>query len=645
MDWAWEPTQEIIEQSNIYQFMKKHNISTYRELQLRSIQDLEWFWKAMDEELGLVWQAPYKKVLDSSKGWAWTEWFIGGKFNVTVTCLDKHLESGHGNHPAVIWETEEGHTGHWSYEDLFRFTTRAVRLLRELGLKVGDRVGIYLPMIPEIVPAMLAVIRLGGVVVPIFSGFGPEAVATRLNDSEARFLITADGFYRRGRVVPMKASADEAIEHCPSVERCIVVRRLGNSVPWKSGRDIWWNEYILHMEPDPQFESTDPETPFMLIYTSGTTGKPKGTVHVHAGFPVKAAQDIHQLFDLKPDDTLFWFTDMGWMMGPWEVLGTLILGGTFFIYDGAPDYPGPDRLWQMVERHEISILGISPTLIRALMQHGDEVVDQYAMNSLRILGSTGEPWNPEPWLWTLKHIGKNRCPIINYSGGTEASGGILGCVPILPLKPCAFHGPVPGMDADVYDENGQPVRGRVGELVVRKPWPGMTRGFWRDPERYLQTYFARWSDVWWHGDLVTVDEDGFWYILGRADDTLKIGGKRVGPAEIESILVDHEAVSEAAVIGIPDEIKGEVPVAFVILHPEVTPDDALKEELTQWIVSHMGKAFRPASIEFVKDLPRTRNAKIMRRVIRARYLGQDPGDLSSLENPDAVESIPVRHTG
>ncbi len=642
MSWAWEPDETQIESSNVYRFMQKHGLSSYQELLVRSTSDIEWFWKEMDRELGLVWQKPYERVLDTQQGWAWARWFLGGQFNVTVTCLDKHIRNGRGRHPALIWETEEGQTGHWSYEDLYRYTTCAVRLFRELGMKAGDRVGIYMPMIPEIVPAMLAAMRIGAIIIPIFSGYGPEAVATRLIDAEARYLVTADGFYRRGRHIPMKQQADEALKQSPTVERCIVVRRTGQTIPWQSGRDVWWNEYIHQLEPDVTFEPTEPETPFMIIYTSGTTGRPKGTVHVHAGFPVKAAQDIHQLFDLKPDDTLFWLTDMGWMMGPWEVTGTLILGGTFFIYDGAPDYPGPDRLWRMVERHGITILGISPTLIRALMQRGTEHVDAYPMPTLRIIGSTGEPWNPEPWLWTLKHIGKERCPIINYSGGTEASGGILGCVPILPLKPCAFHGPVPGMDADVVDENGNPMRGRVGELIVRKPWPGMTRGFWRDPERYLQTYFSHWSDVWRHGDLVTVDEDGFWYILGRADDTLKIGGKRVGPAEIESVLVDHSAVAEAAVIGIPDPVKGEVPVGFVILNPDDQPTDALKTELIDWVAQQMGEAFKPAAIEFVNDLPRTRNAKIMRRVIRARYLGQDPGDLSALENPQAVEAIPVK---
>lgn len=595
----------------------------------------------MDQELDLIWQKPYSKVYDDSRGWPWTQWFVDAKFNFTVSCLDKHLAAGKGAQTAFLWEGEEGITGHWTYEDLTRWTKKAVRFFHDIGMEPGDRVGLFLPMIPEIVPAFLAAARLGAIIVPIFSGYGPEAIATRLNDSEARFLITADGFYRRGKPINMKETADAALNEAPSVERCIVVLRTRQTIPWRPSRDVWWNEYVEAQEPDDTFLETDPETVFMLIYTSGTTGQPKGTIHVHAGFPIKSAQDILHLFDMQNDDILFWFTDIGWMMGPWEIAGTLLLGGTFLLYDGAPDYPEPDRLWKMVERHKITLLGLSPTLIRSLMQHGDSWVDSHPMPSLRILGSTGEPWNPEPWQWTLNHVGKSRCPIINYSGGTEVSGGIMGCVPILPLKPCCFHGPVPGMDADVVNENAEPIRGKTGELILRKPWPGMTRGFWRAPERYIQTYFSSWAGIWRHGDLVFIDDDNYWYILGRSDDTLKIAGKRVGPAELESALVSHPAVAESAVIGIPDPVKGEVPVAFVILNADAQPSPELASQLSQWIVDHMGKSFRPQGIFFVADLPRTRNAKIMRRAIRAKFLNEPPGDLSSLENPGSLEYIPT----
>ena len=386
-------------------------------------------------------------------------------------------------------------------------------------------------------------------------------------------------------------------------------------------------------------ERTDAEDPFMIVYTSGTTGRPKGAVHSHGVNPVKAAQDLAFGFDLKEPDTLYWVTDMGWMMGPWEVLGSTTLGATMLLYDGALDYPGPDRLWSLVERHGVTVLGVSPTLVRLLMRHGDQPVTQHDVSSLRILGSTGEPWNPDPWMWFFETVGKGQLPIINYSGGTETSGGILMGNLLTPMKPCAFSGPAPGMAADVVDDQCNPVRGRVGELVLREPWMGMTRGFWKDPERYLQTYWSRFPDVWVHGDWAAIDEDGLWYILGRSDDTIKVAGKRIGPAEIESVLVGHPAVSEAAAIGIPDELKGEMLVCFCVLKPGTDASDALSRELREWVAQSLGKAMRPELVRFVRDLPKTRNAKVMRRVIRAAYLRRDPGDLSALENPQAVEEI------
>jgi acetyl-CoA synthetase len=377
----------------------------------------------------------------------------------------------------------------------------------------------------------------------------------------------------------------------------------------------------------------------MLIYTSGTTGRPKGAVHTHCGFPLKAAMDMALGLDLRQEDVLYWMTDMGWMMGPWEVFGTLILGSTMLFYDGAPDYPDVDRLWQLVERHKITALGVSPTLIRSLMQHGDEPVRGHDLSSLRTMASTGEPWNPAPWLWLFNTVGRGRCPIINYSGGTEISGGIVMGNVLLPLKPCAFSGPNVGMAADVVDEIGNSVRGQVGELVVREPWIGMTRGFWRDPERYIETYWSRWPDVWVHGDWAAVDADGLWYILGRSDDTIKVAGKRLGPAEVETVLVHHPAVVEAGAIGVPDEIKGQALVVFCVLAPGYTPSDRLAAELRRLIAEDMGKPMAPKAVLFVPDLPKTRNAKVMRRVLRAAYLGEPAGDLSALVNPEVVEHI------
>jgi acetyl-CoA synthetase len=377
----------------------------------------------------------------------------------------------------------------------------------------------------------------------------------------------------------------------------------------------------------------------MIIYTSGTTGRPKGAVHVHGGFPIKGAQDLAHCFDLGVGDTLFWFTDLGWMMGPWAISGALLLGASLLIYEGVPDHPGPDRLWAMVARHRVTHLGLSPTAIRALMAHGTEPLDGHDRSSLRVLGSTGEPWNPEPWWWYFTNVGQGRCPVINYSGGTEVSGGIVSGNPMTPIKPTSFGGPNVGTAADVIAPDGSSVRGQVGELVIRQPLPGMTRGFWNDPERYVETYWSRLPGVWVHGDWALVDEDGYWYIQGRSDDTLKVAGKRVGPAEVESAAVSHPAVLEAAAIGVPHDVKGEAIVVFCVLRKGETDDDGLRAAIGVRVVAEMGKALKPEAVVVVPELPRTRSGKVMRRVARAAYLGTDPGDLSALDNPLSVEAI------
>ena len=435
----------------------------------------------------------------------------------------------------------------------------------------------------------------------------------------------------------LKPVADEAVSSS-SVQHVLVLKRLGIVIPWTPSRDLWWDE-VGRQSDEAETERTDAEDPMMIIYTSGTTGRPKGALHTHCGFPIKAAQDMLLGFDVREGDVLYWVTDMGWMMGPWEVFGTTLLGATMVLYEGALDFPGPDRLWSLVERHRVSILGVSPTLIRSLMRHGIVPAEQHDLSSLRILGSTGEPWNPDPWLWYFHTAGKGRLPIVNYSGGTETSGGLVIGNVLTPLKPCAFSGAVPGIAADVVNEEGVSVRGQVGELVVRKPWIGMTRGFWKDPERYFQTYWSRFPNVWVHGDWAAVDEDGLWYILGRSDDTIKIAGKRLGPAEVESVLVGHPAVSEAAAIGVPDAVKGEALVCFCVLKSAKEVSERLREELRTRVAEQLGKPLKPEVLKFLDDLPKTRNAKIMRRIIRAAYLNQDPGDLSALENPQSVEAV------
>ncbi|MCB0216466.1 MAG: AMP-binding protein, partial [Chloroflexi bacterium] len=424
-----------------------------------------------------------------------------------------------------------------------------------------------------------------------------------------------------------------------SIQHLVVLRRTGHAIQMQAGRDHWWHELVDPQSDQATTERTLAEDDLMVIYTSGTTGKPKGARHTHCGFPIKAAQDMAFGTDVHAGDLIYWMTDMGWMMGPWLVFGALTLGAGLFVYDGAPDYPGPERLWRMVEEHGITQMGVSPTLIRALIPHGDAPFAGRDLSRLRCFASTGEPWNPDPWMWLFERVGGSRIPIVNYSGGTEISGGIVMGNPILPLKACAFSGPCPGMAADVFDEAGDSVVGQVGELVVKAPWIGMTRGFWKDPARYEESYWSRFPGVWTHGDFAAIDADGLWYILGRSDDTLKIAGKRLGPAEVESVLVHHPAVVEAAAIGVPHPIKGAELVAFCVLGPGHAASEGLRAELRQVVVDAMGKPLAPKDIKFVSDLPKTRNAKVMRRMVRSAYLGQDPGDTSSLVNPEAVEEI------
>lgn len=640
-DITWQPSEEYLRRSRLLRLMRLHRIPSYQEFYARSIDDPEWFWEAVvRDELELEWFRPYDRVLELPDGPAWPRWFAGGEFNYVANAVDRHARGERADQTAITWEGEEGAVRNLTYRELESAVNRLAGGLRELGIVKGDRVGIFMPLAPETAIATLACSKLGAIYTPTFSGYGPEAVAVRLRDAEAKLLITADGFYRRGRRIPMKDTADAAADLAPSVEKVLVVERVGGDIPWNEARDVHWRELVERQSDTLPTEHTAADDPFMIIYTSGTTGRPKGTFHVHTGFPIKAAQDMAHCFDVQGNDTLFWLTDLGWMMGPWAIMGTLILGGTLVLYDGTPDYPAPDRIWQMVQRHQVSVLGISPTVIRALMPQGDQWPARHDLSSLRILGSSGEPWNPGPWTWFYQRIGGERCPIINYSGGTEISGGILGCNTILPLRPTSFSTAIPGMAADVVDETGQPVRGQVGELVVRKPWVGMTHGFWRDRERYTETYWSRFPDTWVHGDWALIDPDGFWYILGRSDDTLKVAGKRVGPAEVESAAVSHPAVAEAAAIGVPHDVKGETITVFVILRQGYQPSEQVRQEIRQAVGNQLGKALLPEEVRFTSDLPRTRNAKILRRVIRARYLGkEDLGDLSSLENVSAIEAI------
>ncbi len=637
---VWRPTPEYVERSNLKQFMDLHGIASYDELQERSTADVAWFTDAIIKFLDIRFEKPYSQVVDLSNGIQRPVWCVDGEMNIVTNCVDKWAENeATAGRTAVIYESEEGDTRSLTYAELYAEVNRCANALRELGLGKGDGIGIHMPMTPEIVVAVLAIAKIGGVILPLFSGYGVGAIQSRLADADAKALFTADGFFRRGKIVPLKPTADKALADVPTLEHVIVLKRAGNEVEMVNGRDHWWHNLIPKQSTEAVAEPTAAEDRIMIIYTSGTTGKPKGAVHTHCGFPIKAAQDMAFHTDVQPGDIIYWMTDMGWMMGPWLVFGTLLLGATFFIYDGAPDYPGPDRLWRLVERHNITQLGVSPTLIRALIPHGEDMVTRHDLSSIKLFASTGEPWNPDPWLWLFNVVGKGKRPIINYTGGTEISGGIISGNPLQPMKPASFSGPCPGIAADVVDPDGNPVRGAVGELVIRTPWIGMTRGFWRDEQRYLDTYWSIFENVWVHGDFAAIDEDGMWYILGRSDDTIKVAGKRLGPAEVESVLVNHPAVSEAAAIGVPHEIKGSEVVCFCVLVPGYTPSDELSAELRAKVAAEMGKPLAPKVIRFVSDIPKTRNAKVMRRIIRSAYLGQDPGDTSSLVNPEAVEEV------
>jgi acetyl-CoA synthetase len=684
MDFAWRPGEAHWRRSQLARFMRRLGHSDLEHFRERAAAEPAWFWEETLRELGVEWTRPPARTLDLSRGKQWAVWFPGAGFNYTAAALDRWVAQGRSDTTALIWEGEDGPTRSLSYRQLLDEVGRAANALRALGIGRGDRVGIYMPLTLECAVATLACGRIGAIFTPIFSGYGAGAVATRLDDAGARLLITADGFYRRGQVVPMKQTADEAAALSPTVEKVLVVSRLPSkhAVPWTAGRDVWWDELVPAQPPACPPEDTAASDPYMIIYTSGTTGQPKGARHVHAGFPLKAAADQLLCFDVQPggagddggdrkdagegpavrQDRVFWYSDIGWMMAPWLIQGALLRGAAAVLYDGAPDWPAPDRVWSMVARHRVTVLGIAPTAIRALMRQDAAHVRRHDRSSLRALGSSGEPWNPDAWWWYFREVGEGRCPIVNYSGGTEISGGIVGCTTIELQKPCSFTGPVPGMAADVVDSAGNSVRGVVGELVVRQPWVGMTQGFWRGPtpqdqrgeteraraadERYLQTYWSTLPDTWVHGDWALIDGDGAWFIHGRSDDTLKVAGKRVGPAEVESAAMTHPAVAEAAAVGVPHDLKGEDVLLCCVLKPSHASgsvagvDGALASEIAEAVVAVLGKTLRPGRVVFTRELPKTRNAKVMRRVVRALCLGKEElGDLSGLENPSAIESI------
>ena len=644
-DTAWTPDPAAVGHTTLARLWRRLGLASYDELAAWATEDVGRFWDTVLGDLGVVFETPYDAILDTARGPEHARWCRGGRLNITVSMLDRWASGAAADRDAIRYESEEGETRTLTVAELLREVEVCAAALRAGGLGRGDAVGLYMPMTPEIVVAFLAIVRVGGVVLPLFSGYGVEAVASRLADADAKAVFVADGSMRRGRPIAMKPTLDEALASCPTVERVIVHRRTGMEVA-SGARDVDWDAFMgtgreaLAASPEAgAAEIVESETPLMLIYTSGTTGRPKGAVHTHVGFPLKAAQDMAHPMDVREGDAVWWMSDMGWMMGPWLVFGTLLCGATCVLYDGAPDFPDVDRSWQLCADHGVTHFGLSPVLVRALMPHGTGPLAAHDLGALRACGSTGSPWDPDSWRWLFENVLGSRKPILNYSGGTEISGGIVCGDFVRPLKPCGFPGAVLGMDADVVDASGEAVRGEVGELVVRQPWIGMTRGFWRDSERYQESYWRRFPGLWHHGDFAAIDRDGQWFILGRSDDTIKVAGKRLGPAEAESAVNADPDVLESAAVGVPDEVKGQALVVFCVLGAGAEASDGLRQRLAARLTDALGKALRPKAVYFVDALPKTRNAKVMRRVIRAAHLGGDVGNVTALEDPATLDAV------
>lgn len=638
------PTEEFAADTNVAAFMDRYDIADYEELIERTTGEIEWFWDELVDYLGIEFYEGYDRVRDDSEGPQFTDWYPGGELNIAHNTVDRHAEPGNEtrNKVACIWEGEPGEVRQVTYHDLHRQANQVANALEERGVGTGDTVGLYMPMVPEVAAILYGCFKVGAIAVPIFSGFGTDATATRIADAEPSVLFTGDGFYRRGSEIHLKDSADAAIEEAGHVEHTIVYERLGADYEGHE-RDETWTEAIETESDEYETKSLPSDGESMLLYSSGTTGKPKGIVQTHAGVGVQCPKEVHFGMDLKPADRFFWVSDIGWMMGPWTLIGVHTFGGTLFMYEGAPDHPGPDRFWEMIDRHSITQFGISPTAIRALKKHGDEPLEGHDLSSIRILGSTGEPWDPESWEWFYEKVGGSEAPIINISGGTEICGCFLMPMPNQPLKPCTLGGPGLGMDVDIVNSQGESVADshERGFLVARDSCPSMTKSLWEGDERYLEEYWSTFEDppMWDHGDWAQKDSDGFWFLHGRADDALNVAGRKVGPAEVEGALMDHEAVNQAAAVGVPDDTTGTAVVTYVVLEEGTEESDELREELRAQVGEELGKPFRPREVLFVAEFPKTQSGKVVRRAIQASYTGEELGDLSSIENPEALNRL------
>ena len=632
----WHPdAHPWTKESHVARFMGRHGFATLADLRAASVRDTAWFWEAAATDLGLEWRRPYERVRDDAGGFPWTRWFVGGRINVAENCLDRHVRDGHGNEIALFYEADsdrEEDRSRVTYGELASRVERCAAALRAAGVGPGDSVGLYAPMQVPTVVVLLAVMKLGARFVPIFCGYGEAALRERLESCAAKVLFACGTLFRRGKAIDTGAIARSAAARVPSVERIV----------WTDTDD--WDAFCSTCAAGPPVETsaTAAEDPCLIIYTSGTTGRPKGTVHTHAGCLVQAGKEIRYAFDGRPGEPFFWVTDIGWMMGPWEIMGCLLLRIPIVLLDGAPNHPDSDRLWRICERIGVVTLGCSPTLIRLLMRATHRRGPRgHDLARLRILGSTGEVWDEASYRWYFDRVGGRRCPVMNISGGTEILGCLLQPYPLDPLKTCSLGGPALGMDAAVFTDEGRPAPvGTMGHLVCRQPAPSMTKGFLHDDARYLETYFSRFPGVWYHGDWAKVDEDGQWFLFGRTDDTFKVAGKRVGPGEVEGALTSHPAVSEAAVIGVPDEIKGISLVCFVVPKADSLANDAgLEPQLIAQVAGQLGKPLAPKRVFTLPALPKTRSGKIVRAAIARVFLGKPPGDLTSIDNPRALDSV------
>ncbi|HLV36401.1 MAG TPA: acetate--CoA ligase [Spirillospora sp.] len=610
------------------------HVPDYEAVYNEAMTDIEAFWAARAETLD--WYARWDTVLDRSDA-PFFKWFSGGKTNIALNALDRHVKSWRKNKLALIWEGEPGDKKTFSYWRLWQETNKFANVLRSMGVRKGDRVTIYMGRVPELMIAMLACAKIGAIHSVVYGGFSEQALADRIEDAQSRVLVTCDGAWLRGDIVRLKDVVDEAVRRSPVVETVIVVKRTGHDIHMEPGRDYWYHDLMALPIASPicETEVMDAEDPLFILYTSGTTGKPKGVLHTHGGYQVYISTTLEWVFDIKDEDRWWCAADPGWITGhSYIVYGPLILGATGFLYEGAPTYPYPNRWWKLIEEYGITILYTAPTAIRGLMRFGDAWPNRHNLSSLRLLGSVGEPINPEAWRWYYKVIGKERCPIMDTWWQTETGGFMITPMPSVPLKPGSATRPFPGIDVDVVDEDGNPCGpNEDGNLVIKQPWPGMLRTVYGDPDRYVNQYWSEYQKQGWYlaGDSARKDEDGYIWVIGRIDDVIKVSGYRLGTAEIESGLVSHPKVAEAAVIGIPDELRGNVIYAYCILVAGVEANDALVEELKNHVRHEVGPIAVPTKIEFVESLPKTRSGKIMRRVLKARALGQPEGDLSTLE--------------